>query len=156
MSGSTLRRLARRATSRTYRRWAANIAAALLVLFPVLVVSLDHHGAERIATHQHLSDSAEVPPHVHGFEMAHLHGPAAVPASSTMPAIAAPEPVALMVISLAQDATVRLQAVTAPGDAQPYWNTLLDPLLRAQTALTPPTPPPDVRAARSGSTRMAA
>src|SRR5690242_6442265 len=107
MTVSRVRRLARWAASPRCRRWLANTLAALVVVFPMLVVSLDHHGAERIASHQHANSVGETPPaHLHGFQVAHVHDAGASKAHTTAPAIAAAEPVALMVLSLAQDAAM--------------------------------------------------
>ena len=151
-----VRRLARWAASPPCRRWLGNTAAAFVVLFPILIVSLDHHGAERIASHQHASSTGEsVPSHLHGFQVAHVHDTGMPKAHTTAPAIAVAEPIALMVLSLAQDAAMRLDGALNPGNVASY--TLVVPArsLIEQTAIAPPTPPPDAAAVSSQSTRMA-
>ncbi len=56
-------------------RWLGHVMAMLAVMLPGLVVALDHHGAERIPTHMHLSaDGAPVSTHSHEFEVSHRHG----------------------------------------------------------------------------------
>src|SRR5438094_123674 len=64
-----------------HKRWsllrevARGSAASLLVLFPMLISSIDHHGIERMPLHLHfVSGGGPVPSHTHGFETPHHHG----------------------------------------------------------------------------------
>jgi len=55
-------------------RLVAHVLVIGALLTGLLVVALDHHGAERIPSHTHLTISGvPVPSHLHGFESVHRH-----------------------------------------------------------------------------------
>jgi hypothetical protein len=57
------------------REVARGSAASLLILFPTLISSIDHHGIERMPLHLHfVSGGGPAPSHTHGFETPHHHG----------------------------------------------------------------------------------
>jgi len=138
-------RHARVLTSRALWRAAVHVAAAFAVLFPIGVVALDHHGAERIGGHQHAVPSGEtIPPHVHGFQIPHTHGPEAMHGASGAPAIVPAEPLLLTMFAPAFDAAVRAgRALPLTVAAIPRGLTLAPSPLVEQIALAPPTRPPD-------------
>lgn len=57
---------------RAIARGLGHLALIGSLLYLPFLLALDHHGAERIPTHQHLSADGHVPPHVHGFEVPHV------------------------------------------------------------------------------------
>src|SRR4051812_10441263 len=79
-------------------RLMANALVIGALLTSLFVMALDHHGAERIPSHTHLTmDGASVTPHVHGFERAHNHDR---PGTSTVAS-----PVATVHLDAANDST---------------------------------------------------
>jgi hypothetical protein len=121
------------------------VAAALLLLSPGLLLTLDHHGAERLPMHAHAALAGEkVPAHLHGFEVAHMDGPGGTAAAPDAPAVVASEPAAVLVLSSVQGlgmplARPLLLATDARGRADVPAHLLVD-----QIALNPPTRPPTV------------
>jgi len=80
------------------QRLLAHVLVIGVLLTSMFVVALDHHGAERIPNHTHLTmDGAAVSPHLHGFERAHLHDHPATSADAS--------PVALVHLDAATDST---------------------------------------------------
>jgi hypothetical protein len=131
---------------RVWRRWLAHLAAMWIIVFPIVVIALDHHGAERIPGHEHLTPFGETPPaHLHGFEVAHVHGPAVTTAPATTPALATAQPIVLTILSFLQDAALRPNGAPSPMVGVLQTGVPSAAALTAQTAPTPPTPPPDAR-----------
>lgn len=59
---------------RLVRELLRGSAAFVLLLFPTMLLAVDHHGAERIPTHEHVVALGELTPaHVHPFERVHGH-----------------------------------------------------------------------------------
>jgi hypothetical protein len=137
------RRIVRVARSPRCREYAARAVTAVLLLLPIALLTLDHHGAERLPSHTHATPaSQQVPKHLHGFEVAHLDSPGHTAAPSEAPAIVPPEPAAVLVLSSVQGlglplARPLLLVADARKRAAPSTDTLVD-----QTTLAPPTRPP--------------
>jgi hypothetical protein len=116
---------------------------AFALLTPILLVAIDHHGAERIATHAHLSPVGEnVPPHVHGYEVPHTHGaPSANP--EVAPLIVPAVPTVVVALALAQVSSLPISRPVTLKVVEP-WDRILVPadLTGDQAAFDPPTPPP--------------
>ncbi len=138
------------------RRAVRRLAIVFALLWPVVLLGVDHHGGERIPTHEHIEPLGEpVAAHVHAFALPHVHGAAADGgAQAAATTLAAPlrivvriadvdaPPLAVLATSLLGSSTLPLVALM----------TALAVLFRApvprrrtrlaQTALIPPTPPP--------------
>src|SRR3954453_1516119 len=85
------------------RQQLAQVWAALTLLGPVLLLAFDHHGAERLPNHVHLTAAGQsVPGPLHGFQVPHVdrRGENASPSDET--AIVAAAPAAVLVLTLAQ------------------------------------------------------
>jgi hypothetical protein len=113
----------------------------LSLLSTFVVVAIDHHGAERIATHQHLELPASAPAtHLHGFQLAHQHVGQPVQLETNAPLITAND-VSLQIaflVSFSACLTVGLWLIARP---RPDW--LEGPTgLVAQLVRRPPVPPP--------------
>jgi hypothetical protein len=141
----TARRILRAARSPRYRGYAARAVTAMLLLLPLALLTLDHHGAERLPSHTHAVPAGQqVPKHLHGFEVAHVDAPGHTATVPEAPAVVPPEPAAVLVLSFVQGLGVPLArpillAAYAQERAAPSTDLLAD-----QTTLDPPTRPPTV------------
>jgi hypothetical protein len=65
------------------RRILFHWTLVLSLLSTFILISVDHHGAERIPTHQHGWGGVDVAiQHVHGFELAHRHEAGVAPSTA--------------------------------------------------------------------------
>src|SRR5581483_8821259 len=88
-------------------RSVLRLCAALMLLFPVLVVAFDHHGVERLPGHAHLTmDGESVPPHFHGFEVPHSHRSGRASVSPSVVAIGMAQPAAFLSMATEQAASM--------------------------------------------------
>src|SRR6476660_8077455 len=84
------------------RQQLAQACAVLVVLGPTLVLAFDHHGAERLPNHVHITaDGQPAPAHLHGFEVPHVDGLEDAPANAEM-AIVPAAPTGVVVLMFVQ------------------------------------------------------
>jgi hypothetical protein len=125
------------------REYAVRAITAVLLLGPILLLALDHHGAERIPTHSHVEPLAQAaPPHVHGFEVRHVDTPVRNVEPPATPSVVAPEPAAVLVLSFAQVLGMPLDRAPIVMTSGPQDTARQRAVLADQTTADPPTPPP--------------
>jgi hypothetical protein len=128
-------------------RWISRIVIALALLWPVVLVALDHHGAERIPEHEHvLPIGGTVTGHLHGFELPHTHVPAVAGAAPTTPTVAPPQASALIAMTLLEYIGLPLLAVVVALAGARRIRPPRRLALLHQITLGPPTPPPTIGA----------
>ncbi|MEA2640826.1 MAG: hypothetical protein QOF51_2220 [Chloroflexota bacterium] len=134
-------------TRRRLDVWALSrtLGYALVVgalLYPSVLLAVDHHGAERIPTHEHPAVDGVIPTHVHGFEVPHIHihSVSVLAGQPTAPIIGEPSLILMILFATmamafvgGTDGLCRIPCVlrwvpNQDGDAQ--------------VNLIPPTPPP--------------
>ena len=127
------------------RQCLGRLALALAVVSPMLLVVLDHHGAERIPGHEHVAPPGQpVATHAHLFEQRHGHALRETDLSPSIPAVVPAHPTALAALTLVEHLGLPLlllliTVVLTGRSPLPGISRLTD-----QIALGPPTPPPPV------------
>ena len=139
--GIALRWVIRWGVSREGRGYIFRAAVAAATLFPLLVVSLDHHGAEHLGTHSHPGLSGEVP-HLHEYQIPHSHGSAAQPPSADSPQIVAAVPVVGVALGLTVDAGLPLIGTMIFAAIRLQSRAVSARTVLSQMSLAPATQPP--------------
>ena len=128
------------------RQCLGRLALALAVVSPMLLVALDHHGAERIPGHEHVAPSGQpVATHAHLFEQPHGHALRPTDLSLLILTVVPAHPTALAALTLVEHLGLPLlllltSVVLTGRSTLPGVSRLTD-----QIALGPPTPPPTAR-----------
>jgi hypothetical protein len=153
-SPTTVRfRAGRRVLRATILAWARAISPNLVVrivahwllafslLSTFLLIAVDHHGAERIATHRHLAFEAGLPAaHLHGFELTHRHDGQLVPVQASGLLMTASDASAQGVLLLAFGACLMIVFWLLAWSAATW--QIVPRRLSTQLVRRPPVPPP--------------
>jgi hypothetical protein len=128
------------------RRAIDHLLVISSLLVSLVVVAVDHHGAERIATHVHLTaDGGKAPAHVHAFQQAHMHDWAALDMGRSI--------VAMFQIDASTDSLTSIPGVAIgtllllallSAAARSHRLRCPEERLLAQFTLRPPVPPPAI------------
>ena len=143
----------RKATVRQFLRFVrspkivlagVSAVAGLALLFPVFLIVIDHHGIERLADHQHaLPSEGPLPPHVHGFEINHVHSSTFAPAMGpSVPSVVPSVPLLAIVLALVQMVGLPFAGWRDPSVLRPEQAIYEHQRLTAQRFVAPPTRPP--------------
>jgi hypothetical protein len=150
------------------RRAVGQLGVVFALLWPLLILAADHHGVERIPTHEHVDPlGTPAPEHQHAFSLDHAHDVADHGSASPEHSVADHEPTSPTILPLQVTSRIiaRMLDLAAPTVAA-VASSLLDnneiPLLAViivlgalshavipgrrprptETAFSPPTPPP--------------
>jgi hypothetical protein len=137
------------------RRAVGQLWIAFALLWPMLLLAVDHHGAERIPTHKHIDPLGEpAVEHAHGFTLGHVHQtaepgvtvPPAAPSFTSrvtvrIAELAAPS-LAILATWLLGTSSLPLLALMLVLAARPRELLPLHRQRLGQTIPAPPTPPP--------------
>jgi len=152
--GSLRRGLSGRGARRASVRWVAGAwvvccLVALAIVFPGFLIAGDHHGAERIRSHEHVARAGSMGPgHSHGFERPHTHENGSRLADGIVPALVRGNPLAPLPASSPPSA-IALPLVVAILALPIFRSTLVTrrSALANQATFAPPTRPPSSLAA---------
>jgi len=119
------------------------------IVFPGFLIAVDHHGAERIGSHEHVAPSRSIDQnHSHGFERAHTHENGPPLADGIAPALVRGNPLAPLPAS-SSPSTIALPLVVAILALSIFRSTVVTrrSALANQATFAPPTRPPSSRCA---------
>jgi hypothetical protein len=127
------------------RHWTGRVTLAVALLFPIVVVALDHHGAERLPGHQHVGQFGEsAEPHAHGFQVPHTHEAPGSVSPDLTPTVAPAQQAAILVTALLESVGLPFLALGMALVRGRRFRVRTAPGLTDQVAFAPPTPPPPV------------
>jgi hypothetical protein len=136
-----------RAERAVLARWLIQSTIAVWMAWTPMLMALDHHGVERIGTHQHAAASDGSPPapeHTHGFERLHDHvhaGRAAPEHAEATPSVTNPV-VRLAAASFLLTGSLPPQIATLDRHGDPGYRLPTRGTAAHQVAGAPPAPPP--------------
>ena len=129
--------------------WAVCCLVAVAIVFPGFLIAVDHHGAERIGSHEHVAPPGPLDPsHSHGFERPHTHANGPPLADGVAPVLVRGNPLAPLPASSAPSA-IALPLVVAILVLPSFKSTVATSrsVLANQAIFAPPTRPPSSLAA---------